>query len=74
MKPNWHSDWLRTGRLPDGRTAYEVHCNDNTGQVYACCDPIILERKQKGLEVPLPDDPPSADGFMTPWEILQNKG
>lgn len=69
--PSWHEKWLRTGRLPDGTTAYEVYLAPN--EVYVCRDPIVIERKNKNLPVPWPDDPPAPDGFVTPWELYVDR-
>jgi hypothetical protein len=58
------SDWLRSGeRLPDGR---EILMVNSAGWI--CCDPLIIERKNKGMEIPDPGDPPASDGYQTPWE------
>lgn len=41
--PAWFRDWQRTGRLPDGRTAYDVHIDAGTGKIHVCCDQIVIE-------------------------------
>lgn len=68
MESNWHSNWLRTGRLPDGRECFEVHTGAE--KIHVCCDPIVLERTRKGLSVPWPGEV-AEDGFVTPWEELK---
>ncbi|WP_192246179.1 hypothetical protein [Mesorhizobium silamurunense] len=67
-EPNWFDDWLRSGRLPDRRQAFELHQGEK--ETFACFDPAVLEQKQKGLAVPWPGDGPAADGYVTPWERI----
>jgi hypothetical protein len=62
------NDWLRRGEiLPDGREVLMIH---STGWI--CCDPSIIERKNKGLTIPDPGDPPAPDGYQTRWERCEN--
>jgi hypothetical protein len=59
--------WLKTGQLPDGRTAHALIEKD--GQYFACLDERIVDRKDQNLPVPGPDET-SPDGFAVLWESL----
>jgi hypothetical protein len=64
MADDWYAKWLRSGRLPDGRTAFLVLNGD---KAFVCCDPVVFERKSSGLPIPDPGET-AEDGFVTPWE------
>lgn len=66
MNSEWHANWLRTGTLPDGRTAYAVHLGKI---VNVCCATVVLDRQKKNLTIPDPGEA-ADDGFVTPWEVL----
>ncbi len=66
MNSEWHANWLRTGKIPDGRAAYAVHLGEI---VHVCFDTVVLDRQRKNLTIPDPGEA-AADGFVTPWEVL----
>lgn len=63
---DWYGNWLRTGHLPDGRQAFAIHLGVEA--VHACFDVGVLDRANKRLPVPDPDEGPAPDGYVTPWE------
>jgi hypothetical protein len=69
----WVDRYFRTGLLPDGRKPVSLLDGvDENGApaVYACFDPALLERREKGLPIPWPGDGPAPDGYVTPWERI----
>lgn len=65
----WYDEWLKTGRLPDGRRAYLV--NLTLGGPYACFEPSAEQRQRDGLPIPWPGDPPTKDGYAPNWEHIE---
>ena len=64
--PDWWDKYLRTGLLPDGRKPVTLHIGE--GGVFACFDPEAIQRHLHNKPIPWPGDPPTPDGYQTPWE------